>query len=96
MSEPAAREMAVGAATALGADVGCRSPAWRDRRSRMASRSVPSGSGWRPARPEARTARRMGGGGDRDQIRQIATISALDSCAATRRLGWEASETGPG
>jgi nicotinamide-nucleotide amidase len=84
VSERAAIEMAVGVAATLGADIGLAltgvaGPAEQD--------GEPVGTVWiglsglpgEGADGEARLLRMGGlGGGDRDQIRQIATISALD------------------
>ncbi len=78
VSEAAAREMAIGAAAALGADVGLAltgvaGPAEQD--------GQPVGTVWVGlAIDGASHAQQLGvfGGSDRDQIRQMSTISALD------------------
>ena len=82
VSEEAARQMAEGAAGILGADIGLAltgvaGPAEQD--------GQPVGTVWiglagKPVGGSQATQLRLGryGGGDREQIRQIATISALD------------------
>ena len=76
VSEAAAEEMALGAVAALGADVGLSLPGWPARPSRTVSRSAPCGSDLASTgRPKVAWLHLPG---DRDQIRQIATISALD------------------
>jgi nicotinamide-nucleotide amidase len=78
VSETAAREMAAGAVTALGVDVGL---ALTGVAGPTEQEGQPVGTVWVGlAAGEGTDAQllRMGGGADRNQIRQIATISALD------------------